>query len=179
MTTAFYIFSVIAILSSLMVITRKSAFSALLYMIISLISVALIFFILGAAFVAALEIIIYAGAIMVLFVFVTMMLNLGEESEKLEKIWMRPSVWIGPSILALILGIEVILIIISAKTGSLPGGEIGPKEVGIALYGKYIIGVELAALLITAGILGAYHLGKTKNLVQHRYLEKEEKGGSL
>ena len=174
MTATFYISSVIAILSSLMVITRKNAFTALLYMIISLISVALIFFILGAAFVAALEIIIYAGAIMVLFVFVTMMLNLGEESEKLEKIWMRPRLWIGPSILALVLGVEVIFLILSSKGTFLPGGEIGPKEVGIALYGKYIIGVELAALLITAGILGAYHLGKRKNLVQHRYL----KGGT-
>jgi len=178
MTVAFYISSVIAILSSLMVITRKNAFSALLYMIISLLSVALIFFILGAAFVAALDIIIYAGAIMVLFVFVTMMLNLGKEAEKLEKTWMRPRVWIGPSILALILGVEVILLIVSSEIGSLPGGEITPKEVGIILYGKYIIGVELAALLITAGILGAYHLGKRKALVQHRYL-KEEKGGSL
>ena len=175
MIATFYISSVIAVLSSLMVITRKNAFSALLYMIISLISVALIFFILGAAFVAALEIIIYAGAIMVLFVFVTMMLNLGEESEKLEKTWMRLRIWIGPSILALILGVEVILIIVSSEINALPGGEIGPKEVGIALYGKYIIGVELAALLITAGILGAYHLGKRKDLIQHRYL----KGGSL
>jgi NADH-quinone oxidoreductase subunit J len=175
MTAAFYISSLVAVLSSIMVITRKNAFSALLYMIMSLLSVALIFFILGAAFVAALEIIIYAGAIMVLFVFVTMMLNLGEESEKLEKVWMRPQVWIGPSILALVLGAEVILVIASSKIGPLTGGEIGPREVGIALYGKYIIGVELAALLITAGILGAYHLGKRKNLVQHRYL----KGGAL
>ncbi len=175
MTATFYISSVIAILSSLMVITRKNAFTALLYMIISLISVALIFFILGAPFVAALEIIIYAGAIMVLFVFVTMMLNLGEESEKLEKTWMRPRVWIGPSILALVLAVEVIVIIVSSGINTLPGGEIGAREVGIALYGKYIIGVELAALLITAGILGAYHLGKRKSLVKHRYLQ----GGSV
>ena len=175
MTEAFYISSVVAVLASIMVITRTNAFSALLYMIISLLSVALIFFVLGAAFVAALEVIIYAGAIMVLFVFVTMMLNLGEESEKLEKIWMRPRVWIGPSILAIILGVEVILLIVSSETSTLSGSEIGAREVGIALYGKYIIGVELAALLITAGILGAYHLGKRKNLVIHRYL----KGGAL
>lgn len=177
MTTAFYIASAIALVSSLMVITRSNAISALLYMIISLLSVAVVFFILGAPFVAALEVIIYAGAIMVLFVFVIMMLNLGEESEKHEKSWMRPRVWVGPSILALMLGIEVILLIASSENSLLSGSEIGPKEVGIALYGKYIIGVELAALLITAGILGAYHLGKRKDLILHRYL-KEEKGGS-
>lgn len=178
MIATFYISSVIAILSSLMVITRKSAFSALLYMVISLLSVAVIFYILGAVFVAALEIIIYAGAIMVLFIFVTMMLNLGDKSEEIEKSWIHPRVWIVPSILALILAVEVILIIASSETGSFSGGEVGPKEVGIALYGKYIIGVELAALLIMAGILGAYHLGKREDPVKHRYL-KEEKGGSL
>ncbi len=175
MTEAFYISSLVAVLSSIMVITRTNAFSALLYMIMSLLSLAVIFFVLGAAFVAALEVIVYAGAIMVLFVFVTMMLNLGEESEKLEKTWLRPRIWIGPSILALILGVEVTLLIVSSETSTLSGGEIGAREVGIALYGKYIIGVELAALLITAGILGAYHLGKRKNLVIHRYL----KGGSV
>ncbi|MDD2528422.1 MAG: NADH-quinone oxidoreductase subunit J [Lentimicrobiaceae bacterium] len=178
MTVTFYISSVIAVLSSLMVISRKNAFSALLYMIISLLSVAVIFFVLGAVFVAALEVIIYAGAIMVLFVFVTMMLNLGEEAVELEKSWMQPRVWIGPSILALILGVEVMLLIASSETGFLSGSEIGPKEVGIALYGKYIIVVELAALLVTAGILGAYHLGKRKDIVQHRYLQ-EEKGDAL
>lgn len=178
MTAAFYISSIVAIFSSLMVISRKNAFSALLYMIISLLSVAVIFFVLGAVFVAALEVIIYAGAIMVLFVFVTMMLNLGEEAVELEKTWMRPRVWIGPSILALILGVEVILLITSSESGFLTGSEIGPKEVGIALYGKYIIGVELAALLITAGIVGAYHLGKRKDPIQHRYLQ-EEKGGAI
>lgn len=178
MTATFYISSIIAILSSLMVVTRRNAFSALLYMIISLLSVAVIFFILGAVFIAALEIIIYAGAIMVLFIFVTMMLNLGDKSEKMEMTWMRPSVWIGPSILAIILGVMLILIITSSENDSLTGSEISPREVGIALYGKYIVGVELAALLIMAGILGAYHLGKRKDPIQHRYL-KEEKGGFL
>ena len=178
MTATFYISSIIAIISSLMVITRRNAFSALLYMVISLLSVAVIFFILGATFVAALEVIIYAGAIMVLFVFVTMMLNLGDQSENIEKTWMRPQVWIGPSVLALILGVLVVLIIVSSETGSLTGGEISPREVGILLYGKYIIGVELAALLIMAGILGAYHLGKRKDPIIHRYL-KEKKGGPL
>ncbi|GAB1405641.1 MAG: NADH-quinone oxidoreductase subunit J [Lentimicrobiaceae bacterium] len=178
MTIAFYIASGIAVLSSLMVISRKNAFSALLYMIISLLSVAVIFFILGSPFVAALEVIIYAGAIMVLFVFVTMMLNLGEEAEKQENTWLHPRTWIGPSILAIILGILSLMIITSAQSGFLSGSEIGPKEVGIALYGKYIIGVELAAMLITAGILGAYHLGKRKNTVMHRYLQDTE-GGNL
>ena len=75
MNTMLYISGFVAIISTLMVITRKNAVHALLYLIVSLLSVALVFFVLGAPFVAALEVIIYAGAIMVLFVFVIMMLN--------------------------------------------------------------------------------------------------------
>ncbi len=174
MNTAFYIASAVAIFSSIMVISRKNAFSALLYMIISLLSVALIFYLLGAAFVAALEIIIYAGAIMVLFVFVVMMLNLGEESEAQEKIWLRGRVWIGPVILCAILAGEVFSVLARSDIHYTAGHEISPSQVGLALFGPYVIGVELSGLLITAGILGAYHLGKRKKIVQHRYL----KGGT-
>jgi NADH-quinone oxidoreductase subunit J len=171
MTTAFYIVSAIAIISGIMVISTKNAFSALLYMIISLLAVALNFFLMGAAFAAALEIIIYAGAIMVLFVFVVMMLNLGEESVNQEKKIFRPVEWIGPSILTVLLAAEIFYILISLDRDPSIMNEISPKEVGFALFGKYLIGVELAALLVTAGIVGAWHLGKEKNLVQHRYLK--------
>jgi NADH-quinone oxidoreductase subunit J len=77
MNTVFYISSVVAVIATVLVITRLNAVHALLYFIVSLLSVALIFFTLGAPFAAALEVIIYAGAIMVLFLFVVMTLNLG------------------------------------------------------------------------------------------------------
>ena len=171
MITAFYIASIVAIVASILVITRKNAFIALLYMIISLLSVALIFFLLGAAFVAALEIIIYAGAIMVLFVFVVMMLNLGEESEEQETLWMKGKAWIGPVILGLILAIEIVFVLADSEIHNTIAQEVLPNKVGIAMFGPYVIAVELAGLLITAGILGAYHLGKRKKIIHHRYLE--------
>ena len=77
MNIVFYISAAIAVFSTFMVITRFNAVHALLYLILSFFSVAVIFLVLGAAFAAALEIIIYAGAILVLFVFVIIMLNLG------------------------------------------------------------------------------------------------------
>src|SRR5574338_1657835 len=101
MLTIFYISAVVAVVSTLMVITRKDAVHALLYLIVSLLAISIIFFVLGAPFIAALEVIIYAGAIMVLFIFVVMMLNLGKESTDRERQWQRGSMWIGPSILAL------------------------------------------------------------------------------
>ena len=84
---------------------------ALLYLIVSLLAVALIFFTLGAPFVAALEVIIYAGAIMVLFVFVVMMLNLGAAAVEQEKRWRRPRTWVGPAILAAILLAELVYVL--------------------------------------------------------------------
>lgn len=171
MTVLFYIAGAVAIISTVMVITRLNAVHALLYLVVSLLSVAVIFFILGAPFVAALEIIIYAGAIMVLFIFVVMLLNLGEAAAKQESQWLRPGMWIGPGILAFILILEFIYILASETAAPLQGAEIGPREVGVSLFGPYLLGVELAAFLLLAGIIGAYHLGKRTKKVKHRFME--------
>lgn len=175
MVIAFYIASVIAIASTIMVITRLNAVHALLYLIVSLLSVAVIFFILGAHFIAALEVIIYAGAIMVLFVFVVMMLNLGKESEESEKKLLLGKIWIGPGVLTLILLFEFLYLLSDGATTQLIKQTIPPSEIGFTLFTKYILGVELAAMLLMAGIVGAYHLGRKKKKVIHRFLMKEEK----
>ena len=109
MNLLFYISAVVAVVSTFMVITRARIVHALLYLVVSLLAVALIFFTLGAPFVAALEVIIYAGAIMVLFVFVIMMLNLGSQAAEQESQWLQPGIWKGPSILTLILAVELII----------------------------------------------------------------------
>ena len=77
MELAFHAAALVAVYSTLRVISTSNPMHALLNLIISLIAVAMIFFCLGAAFAGALQVIVYAGAIMVLFVFVVMMLNLG------------------------------------------------------------------------------------------------------
>jgi NADH-quinone oxidoreductase subunit J len=166
---AFYLAGAVAIASTIMVITRLDAVHALLYLIVSLLSVAVIFFTLGAPFVAALEVIIYAGAIMVLLVFVVMMLNLGPAAVARERQWLQPRMWIGPSILAAILAAEL-LYLFSYPGGALTGTrQVEPKEVGIALFGPYLIGVELAAMLLMAAMVGAYHVARRR--VGHRRVE--------
>ena len=160
MNAVFYISAAVAVFSTLMVITRLNAVHALLYLIVSFFSVALIFLLLGASFVAALEIIIYAGAIMVLFVFVIMMLNLGPRAQEQESQWLKPQMWIGPSFLAVILVVELIYLIAADGATALAGSEVTPKQVGIALFGPYVLGVELASMLLMAGLVGAYHLGR-------------------
>jgi NADH-quinone oxidoreductase subunit J len=160
MNFLFYISAIVAVVSTVFVITRTNAVHALLYLIVSLLAVALIFFSLGAPFVAALEVIIYAGAIMVLFIFVIMMLNLGAEAARQESQWLQPGVWRGPAVLCGILAAEFIYFF-TAEHLRLPKMEmVSPKQVGIALFGPYVLGVELASMLLLAGLVGAYHLGR-------------------
>lgn len=160
MNEVFYISAVIATVSTIMVVTRANPVHALLYLILSLFSVALIFFALGAPFVAALEVIIYAGAIMVLFVFVIMMINPGRRAIGREKQWLNPRIWVGPSILAAILLAELVYILTRGGGQLLGTAEVTPKQVAIVLFGPYILGVELASMLLLAGLIGAYHLGR-------------------
>ncbi len=160
MNLLFYISALVAVFSTFMVVTRTNAVHALLYLIVSLLAVALIFFSLGAPFVAALEVIIYAGAIMVLFVFVIMMLNLGKQAARLESQWLSPGIWTGPSVLAAILAVELLYMLTADRARLSAAGLVGPEQVGIALFGPYVLGAELASMLLLAGLIGAYHLGR-------------------
>jgi NADH-quinone oxidoreductase subunit J len=162
--TPFYIASAVAVIATFMVITVRNAVHALLYLIVSLLSLALIFFILGAPFVAALEVIIYAGAIMVLFVFVIMMLNLGPQSTETERQWLTPGIWVGPAILTAVLAAELLYVLSRGQIRPSDIQVVTPKQVGIALLGPYVLGVELASLLLLAGLVGAYHLGRRERL---------------
>ena len=166
MELAFYITGAVAVLSTVLMVTRLNAVHALLYLIVSLLSVAIEFFVLGAPFAAALEAISYAGAIMVLFLFVVMMLNLGRHTVETERQWLTPGIWTGPAILAGVLIVEIVYLVRGASA-TVAGATVGPKEVGIALFGPYMIGVELASMLLLAGLVGAYHLG-------YRKVEKRE-----
>src|SRR5271168_547990 len=103
MITLFYLASLVAVIATLLAITRRHAVHALLYLVVSLLAVAVDFYVLGAVFVAALEVMVYAGAIMVLFVFVVMMLNVSGHAMEVEREWLKPEKWYGPSILAVIL----------------------------------------------------------------------------
>lgn len=168
MDTIFYLSSAVAAIATLMTITRADAVHALLYFIVSLLAVSLDFFVLGAPFAAALEVIIYAGAIMVLFVFVIMLLNLGGDAAKKERQFLAPRAWIGPGILALVLFAELVYGLTYAKVGLGGAVVVGPKQVGISLLGPYLIGVELASMLLLAGLVGAYHLGRLSHPEQGR-----------
>jgi NADH-quinone oxidoreductase subunit J len=168
----FYIAATVAVLATIMVITRYNMIHALLYLVVSFIAVSLVFYVLGAPFIAALEVIVYAGAIVVLIIFVIMMLNLKQEAVDQEREWLTPNIYIGPSILCIILLAEIIYMLSSGMDIPETAEKVlDAKAVGIALYGPYVIGVELCGILLMSGIVGAYHLGRQKKKVVHRFLE--------
>src|SRR5664279_1098326 len=170
MDVFFYIAAIVAIISTIMAISGRNAIHSLLFLILSLLAISVIFYLLSAPFIAALEVIIYAGAIMVLFIFVTMMLNIGLERES-ENRWLKPRMWIVPSILAAILLITLIMSLKNIEPVSPEKDAILPKQVGISLFTTYLLGVEIAAILLMTGVIGAYHLGSQKKKVVHRFLK--------
>lgn len=158
----FYVLAAVAIFASLRVIIHSNPVHAILSMIVLLLSIAGIMFVIGAPFAGALEIVVYAGAIMVLFVFVIMMLNLGMANDVREERWLDAGTWAIPTGLALIIGVVLYAMIgLNHDPAAVIGGVTIPaKAVGMTLFSKYIMLVEIAALLLLAALVAAYHLGK-------------------
>jgi NADH-quinone oxidoreductase subunit J len=156
METTLYPEAAVAVIATVLAITNYNPLHALLYLIVSLLAVAMVFFTLGAPFAGVLEVIVYAGAIMVLFVFVVMLLNLGKATVDQERRWLLPRTWIGPGLLSLALLIEVARVLFRGGEGA----SVGATQVGVALYGPYLLSVELASMLLLAGLVTAFHLGR-------------------
>lgn len=164
MEILFFIAAAVAVASTLGVIISTNPVHALLNLVVSLLAVAMIFFMMGANFAGIMEIVVYIGAIMVLFVFVVMMLNLGRETVAQEKQWLTWRGWIGPGILSLILFIELLVAMGTIPMDAVIASStvIDTKDVGIALYGPYLLMVEIASMLLLAAMITAYHLGRTE-----------------
>ena len=157
MISLFYLGSAVALIASLLVILQRNVVHALIYLVLSLLAVAVVFFTLGAPFVAVLEAIVYAGAIMVLFLFVVMMLNLGQASREQERSWLPPRIWIAPSILAAALFVQLVLVL---PTQDMEITEVSARAVSAELFGPYVLAVELGSFLLLAGLIYAYHIAK-------------------
>jgi NADH-quinone oxidoreductase subunit J len=163
MEVAFFVSGSVAVIATILAITRLVAVHALLYLIVSLLAVAVVFYTMGAPLVAALEVIIYAGAIVVLFLFVVMMMNLGVRTQEIESKWLAGRAWIGPGILSALLLVEVIYLIVRAPVYATMSSISTPKQIGLALYGPYLLGVELASMLLLGALVGVCHLGRMRS----------------
>jgi len=157
----FYLFAVLAVGSALaMVANVRNTVAAALSLVITMVSLAVIYLLLEAHLIAAIQILVYAGAIVVLFLFVVMLLNLRNDDfppgrQRLVKL---AAALLGVFALAAFLRRFEVL----PPAPPLPEGYGGYREVGLALYTDYVLLVEMASLLLTAAIVGALILAKRK-----------------
>ncbi|UAJ65520.1 NADH-quinone oxidoreductase subunit J [Candidatus Schneideria nysicola] len=161
----FYIASLIAIITTLRAITHTQPVYALLYLIISFIAIACILFLFGAYFAGFLEIIIYAGTIMVLFIFVNMMIPTNKKDKRiifsalvnrLSK--MIPILLLVSIIIMLCYSISQFTTIHSSSYIEHQWIEI--KNISIKLFGPYFFVIELASILLLSGMIVAFHFGR-------------------
>lgn len=158
MNSLFYISGIVGIVSAFMVVTRMNAMNALMYLTLVFLSIAAALFSLGGPFAAMMEIVVYAGSIMVLFVFAIMLLNLGKSGEAEEQDLMPRGIWVVPALLAAALLSQFIIALMQPGPAQV-NMSIGPKAVGISMFTDYVAGVELSSLLLLAALIAAFYFG--------------------
>jgi NADH-quinone oxidoreductase subunit J len=156
----FYILAVVTVIGTIMAITEKHPVHAIVYLVTSFFSLAMIFFLLSAPLIAMFEVIIYAGAVMVLFMFVIMMLDLGRPDEAA-----RPGFryWILPAILGGIILISVCAVAFSYFTSSSQAGGLGVTDFGVVLFRRYGIAIEIISMQLLFAVVGALYLGRKRD----------------
>jgi NADH-quinone oxidoreductase subunit J len=154
----FYLSAAVILAATVLAITRRHPVHAVVYLSLSFLGSSLLFYLLGAPFLAALEILIYAGAIMVLFLFVVMMLKV-EETE-VRGLALRP--WAPALILGLAFLSVVVLLAANDPASPVPlrRAVVAPRAFGGFIFERYWFAVELVSLLLLVGLMAAVHLGR-------------------
>lgn len=159
MNVAFLLAATVTVAAALLAVTRVHPVYVLLYMVISFLGLAVMLFMLGAAFAGVLHIIIYAGAIVVLFLFVLMLLDIRSESLERERLWLAKH-WLAPALLTALLFGEMTYVLAAAELTATSGVIVTAVDVGERLFGPFVLGVEMVSVLLLAGLVSAYHLGR-------------------
>jgi len=154
----FYILAATAVIATLLAITEKHPVHAILFLVTSLFSMATIFYLLTAPLVAAFEVILYAGAIMVLFLFVIMMLDLGHPEKGLSPHWRE---WLPAAALSGVSIVSLVLVIVS-RHASAASTVVMPtiRDVALRLFQEHGLAVELISLQLLFALVGALYLGR-------------------
>jgi NADH-quinone oxidoreductase subunit J len=157
--SVFYFLSFVSILCALMVVVSKNPIHSILYLILTFFSIAGHYVLLNAQFLAAVHVIVYAGAIMVLFLYVIMMLNLNADIEPHKSKWLKIAATIAGGLLMVVLvgalrsSAESI-----APTSNIQIGMI--KNLGKTLYNDFMLPFEISSILFLVAMVGAVMLGK-------------------
>ena len=164
-TILFYVFGSLAVVSALgMVLNTRNTVASVMSLVVTMVSLGAVYLLLEAYLVAAIQIMVYGGAIVVLFLFVVMLLNLSTDEFPTgkQRVVKLAVVIAGVAILAQVLialGQDPLL---AAQPEAVPEGFGGYRQLGISLYTDYVLIVEMASLLLLAAIVGALILAKRK-----------------
>jgi NADH-quinone oxidoreductase subunit J len=159
----FYFLSAVAVISAILVITRRNPVHSALSLIMTLLSLAGLYLMLYAPFVAGVQIILYAGGIMVLFLFVIMLVNI----ERAQREFVFNQQWQVGVVAGLALG-GLLLFVYEKGSGIFPGNPAAPSEtqntqqVGMLLFQNYLLPFEIASLLLLVAIVGAVVMAKKR-----------------
>lgn len=169
MMILFYISGCLAIVSTVCVLFNVNPIHALLFLITSFMFVSLNLFSLQAPFAALIEMIIYAGAIMVLFIFVIMMINIKHISLNLsDKISQFLSVKMCCGVLLLMSNLLILLLLIISKKDdcliNITQSTISIKNIGSVLFGSYMIVIEMASFLLLGALISVLHLAQERSM---------------
>ncbi|HVF38486.1 MAG TPA: NADH-quinone oxidoreductase subunit J [Gemmatimonadaceae bacterium] len=169
-TFHFYFFGVVALASALAFVTRKSPVTAALWLVNTMFSLAAIYVLLDAQFIGVMQVMVYAGAIMVVFLFVVMLLNLGHPSEIADTRGRWPV--FGAVLLGLLLLAELAVIARARIPGEfrVPAGHAQSEmqkygavgSVARPLFNEYLLAFELTSVLLLVAIAGAVVLGRRR-----------------
>jgi NADH-quinone oxidoreductase subunit J len=159
-TYLFYLLSFLAIMFALMVVFSKNPIHSVLYLVLAFFTIAGHYVLLNAQFLAAVHIIVYAGAIMVLFLFVIMLLNLNKETEPHKSVWLKASAAVasGSLLVVLVGSLKGAASIQSAKTFDASIGLI--ENLGLTLFNDFLLPFEVSSILLLSAMVGAVMLGK-------------------
>lgn len=157
----FTFFALVAIVGAVSLVLQKHPISSALSLVSVMVALSVLFLLLGAEFIAAAQLVVYSGAIMVLFVFVIMLLNAGAERESRKGGFAQ---FLGLPLTAILLVFASSVITQSmsnakaVKFGAFSGG--GPREVGWELFTRYLLPFEVTSILILIAIAGAVVLAR-------------------
>ncbi len=156
----FYLFAALAVASALVVIGQKNPMYSAFALIVTLCSVSVIFALLGSPFIAALQVIVYAGAIMVLFLFVLMLLNVKREEEGARAHGGRALQVVALALVAL-LGVQGAVVLLHAEPGNAASFDASTRAMASVLFSpRYLYVFEATSILILAALVGAVVLAK-------------------
>ena len=149
----------LALVAALLAVTRASVVHALIWLLCTLLSLAASFFALGAGFAGAAQILVYAGAILAVFVFVVMTFDASPEALRTERRRLARA-WAAPALVGVLLLVPLVAMTQDPAPGGTPGRAIPAQELGALLFGPWAVAVEVASGLLLAALMGARHLGR-------------------